>query len=43
MQLRKEQSRTIALIKMPGNISSRTDLRELELVHVPMKKLMVFS
>ena len=41
--LRKEHSRAIELIKMPGNITNRRGLNELELVHGQMKKLMVFS
>ena len=31
------------LIKMPGNITNKRGLNELELVHGLMKKLMVFS
>lgn len=41
--LRNEQSRAIALIKMLENITNGKSLNELELVHVQMKKLMVFS
>lgn len=41
--LRKEQHRAIALIKMSENITNGKSLSEWELVHVKMKKLMVFS
>ena len=43
IHLRKEHGRAIELIKMPGNITNRRGLNELELVHGQMKKLMVFS
>lgn len=41
--LRKEQHRAIALIKMSETITNGKSLNESELVHVQMKKLMVFS
>lgn len=41
--VRKEQHRAIALIKMSENITNGKSLNELELVHVQMKTLMVFS
>ena len=39
IHLRKEQSRAIELIKMPGNITNKRGLNELELVHGLMKKV----
>lgn len=41
--LRNEEHRAIALIKMSENINNGKSLNELELVHVQMKTLMVFS